>query len=318
MSWQAMLFNSLLKVLIKPVVSRTVIKPHVLSISRQLLNFHGNKLKKPPYVHYQAVDVNNIAGEWVSAGASVNPAQVILYLHGGGFVVGSSMAYRDFTWRLSEAACAKVLIIDYRLAPEHTYPAALEDALTAYHWLLSQGYSSRQIIIAGDSAGGNLTLATAITLKEQGVDMPCALVCISPWNDLSVLGKSVRLHAQQDPMIPAHRLIAIGKNYVGNQDPKNPKISPVYADYTDLPPLSVHVGSTEVLYDDSMRIVEKARAAGILVSFKVWNGLPHAFPIFARVLPEGKAAIIEIGRFIMKQFAAANSANKANETSHSS
>lgn len=222
------------------------------------------------------------------------PRGIIYYCHGGGYIVGSPVAYRRFANRLAAATGYDVAVIDYRLAPEHPYPAAPDDALTGYRALIDASQDPRQIVIAGDSAGGNLALVTLLRIKESGLPLPSGAVLLSPWTDLTGSGDSVQGNADADPMLPANRIAEAAAMYAGNHDLAHPHVSPLFGDFAGLPPIAIHVGSTEILLDDARRVAQRMNQAQL----KVWKEMPHVFPIFADVLPEGRRAINYISAFI--------------------
>jgi acetyl esterase/lipase len=189
------------------------------------------------------------------------------------------------------------------LAPEHPHPAAVDDATAAYRWLLSQGVNPARLAIAGDSAGGGLTIATLVALRDAGVQLPAAAVSLSPWVDLEGLGESMTTKASVDPMVQAEPLRRFGKHYLASHDPRTPLAAPLYADLSGLPPLLIQVGSAETLLDDSTRIAERARKAGVKVTLDEWEDMIHVFQAFAVILPEGQQAIEKIGAFIREHAA---------------
>src|SRR6266496_2457237 len=213
----------------------------------------------PENVKSTPVDAGGIPSEWIAA-QRVGDEQTIYWLHGGGYCSGSVNTHRGLLGRISAASRARVLAIDYRLAPEDPFPAAVEDAVAGYLWLLSTGVDPAQIVIGGDSAGGGLTAATLVALKEDGKPPPTAAVCISPWTDLALTGESLRTKAQADPMITNDGIMRVRDAYVGDSEPDAPLISPIYADLSGLPPLLIQVGENEVLLDDSQRLAERAEA----------------------------------------------------------
>jgi len=222
----------------------------------------------------------------------------ILYLHGGAYVFGTPELYRDFVWRIAKRACAKVVFVNYRLAPEHPFPAAVEDATAVYGALVDSGVDPRHIAIAGDSAGGGLAFATLLKLRDQGLPMPAAAVALSPWTDLALSGASVATNAAADPIYEIGAARKFAGYYLAGADPRNPYASPLYGDLAGLPPSLIQVGSDEAQLDDSVRMADKLRAAGCDVDLKVWPLMPHAWQLFARLLPEARAAIEQIGEFL--------------------
>jgi acetyl esterase/lipase len=252
----------------------------------------------PADVICEKVDAGGVAAEWVAApGAAAD--RVILYLHGGGYVIGSIHTHRAMVSRIARASNARALLIDYRLAPEHPFPAAVEDATAAYRWLLAQGYRPGKIVIAGDSAGGGLTLALLVAIRDADLPMPAGAVPISPWTDLEGKGESVRTRAAQDVMVTQEGLSSMAKQYYGAHDPRHPLVSPVHADFRGLPPMLIQVGDAEVLLDDSTRVAKSAKAAGVEVELEVWDEMPHVWHVFAKYLPEGQQAIDKIGKFVL-------------------
>ncbi len=222
----------------------------------------------------------------------------VLYLHGGGYRLGAPSTYRHFTWRIAEVTRARVLVLDYRLAPEHPFPAALEDAVSAYRWMLARHDDTRRMSVIGDSAGGGLALALLLKLRDDGLPLPAAAAALSPWTDLALTGASLRQNAQSDPMLNADDIPAFAADYLADADPRNPYASPLYGDPRGLPPTLLQVGSDEILRDDAVRMAETMRAAGCQVELQVWPRVPHGWQLMAPVLPEARAAIAQIGRFV--------------------
>jgi len=248
------------------------------------------------------VDAGGVSAAWMIT-PEVAKDRAILYLHGGGYIQGSIISHQDLAQRISKASKTKVLVLDYRLAPEHPFPAALEDSVRAYEWLINnEGYNPKNLIIAGDSAGGGLTLATLVKLRDKGVSLPAAAVCLSPWTDLALTGESIKLKLHEDPFISPDGLMFSARLYLGKADPKNPFASPLYADFKGLPPLCIQVGSAEILLDDSTRLAKRAKEAGVEVQLDIWEDMVHVFQAFAVMAPEGTEGINKIGEFIKKFF----------------
>ncbi len=226
--------------------------------------------------------------------------KVILQLHGGGYVGGMRNAYRMFAGLYNEVSHGmSVLTPDYRVAPEEPYPAALLDAYDAYEWLLEQGWFSEQIILAGDSAGGGLALALCHYLKDKGRQLPCGIVAMSPWTDLTASGESYETNYEKDPLFGKTRDSMIyNKDYIGEHDPMNAYISPLFGDFRGFPPMLLQVGSYEMLLSDSVNVAAKAREQGVKVRLSVYEGMFHVFQMAAKLMPESKRAWIEIGRFM--------------------
>ncbi|HEY1362744.1 MAG TPA: alpha/beta hydrolase [Xanthobacteraceae bacterium] len=225
----------------------------------------------------------------------------VLYLHGGAYCFGKPSHYRDFIWRIAAATGARVLCVDYRLAPEHPFPAALDDAVAAYRGLLAAGAAPSRIAIMGDSAGGGLTLATLLRLRDEGVGLPAAAVALSPWTDLALTGESYVGNAASDPMPAVRHVPGWARHYVAGADPRHPYASPLYGDPAGLPPTLIQVGSDEILRDDAVRMAERMRAAGCSVELEIWPRMPHVWQLFARIVPEGRWAVERIGAFVRGQ-----------------
>lgn len=255
-----------------------------------------------PDARCQRVDAAGVPAEWVSA-PGTDDSRAVLMLHGGGYAIGSIDTHRRLACDVSAASGARVLLIDYRLAPEHPFPAAVEDATAAWRWMLAQGLKPTRLSIVGDSAGGGLVLSTLVNLRDQRLALPGCAVAISPWVDLEMRGDSIRTRAPADPMVAEAGLHAYAKLYLGDADPRSPLAAPLHADLSGLPPVLVQVGSAEVLLDDALRIAEKLHAEGNDAQLSVWPNMPHVFPFFAPVLSEGRDGCREIGEFIRQRTA---------------
>ena len=243
-----------------------------------------------------AIDAGGVPGEFVATPAS-RPDRHVLFLHGGGYVTGSPAIYRHFTWRIATAVRAHVVAVDYRLAPEHPFPAALNDVQAAYRWLLATMADPRRTAVMGDSAGGGLALALLLRLRDEGFDLPAAAIALSPWTDLALTGASLSLNAKSDPMLNAAEARLFADCYLAGVDPRNPYASPLYGNAAGLPPTLIQVGSDEILHDDAVRMAENLRAGGCGVEIEVWPRMPHGWHLFAPVLPEARKAIVNIGAF---------------------
>lgn len=251
----------------------------------------------PKDVRIRPVDAGGVCAEWITPeGAAADAA--LLYLHGGGYVFGGLDSHRDIASRLAMASGVRALLIDYRLAPEHRFPAPVEDATAVYRWLLDSGQAPDRLIVAGDSAGGGLSVALMLNLRALGLPLPKAAVLMSPWTDLANTGESVSRYSAADAMISPQAVKKFADLYLDGQNPEDPLASPHYADLSGLPPVQVLVGSEEVLLSDSERLVEKINAAGGMAEIAVWPKMPHVFPILAGVIPEGRQAIEDMSRFI--------------------
>jgi acetyl esterase/lipase len=258
---------------------------------------------EPEGVTYQPVDAGGVLAEW-TVPARADPDRVLLYLHGGGYSVGSIASHRKLVGHLAKAAGVRALSVEYRLAPEHPFPAGLDDAVTAFSWLLESGYGASHIGVGGDSAGGGLALATALALRERGLPAPGALVLLSPWTDLASTGASIEGNVGKDLMLRRIEGDDPGIGwYVGDNDVKNPLISPLYADFAGLPPLIVHVGGSELLLDDSTRLAERASAAGCEVTIEVWPEMQHVFQIAAGNVPESDSSVAKLGAWLSNTLA---------------
>ena len=250
-------------------------------------------------IETERVGVNGVPAEWISAPESEDD-RVVLYLHGGGYLFGSVRTHRVMLAHLARAAKARVLALDYRLAPEIPFPAPVEDSVSAYRWLLSQGIVPEKMAIGGDSAGGGLTIAALVALRHVGEPMPAAGVCISAWADMEATGQSYTTNAEADPSVSKERILNIAGVYMNGKDPKAPLASPIHADLTGLPPLLLQVGSIEVLLDDSTMLKSRAEEAGVSVELEVWDDMPHVWHHYAPILPEARKAIGRIGEFVLQ------------------
>lgn len=265
----------------------------------------GSFLAEPPAgTIVEPVNADGVPAEWVIA-SGVGTGRVLLYLHGGGYQIGSPATLRHVIALLSEAAQARVLSVDYRLAPEHPFPAAVQDSMTAYRWLLaSGGIEPGAIAIGGDSSGGGLTLGTLVALRDAGDTMPAAAFAISPWTDLALTGESLRTRAAVELMLQPEGMPATASLYLAGADPRHPHASPLYADLHGLPPTLIQVGDAEIILDDSTRFAARARAAGVDVTLEVWDEMPHVWHAFAGLLPEADRAIAAIGAWLQERYTA--------------
>jgi phosphinothricin tripeptide acetyl hydrolase len=250
----------------------------------------------PEGITVEAVDAGGVPGEWVRAPGTRDDA-VFLYLHGGGYVLGSPATGRHLAAAFSEAMAASILSLDYRLAPEHPFPAAVDDGAAGYRWLVGQGIPPGRIAVGGDSAGGGLTVATLLALRDAGDPVPAAGICISPWADLTCSADSYKTKSGADPIVIHEDILWMASLYLGDQDPKTPLISPVFADLKGLPPLLIQVGSEEVLLDDSIGLDRRAREAGVDSTLEVWDDMIHVWHLFFQMLKEGRDAISRIGEY---------------------
>ena len=255
-------------------------------------------LNRPPEgTSVESVSIDGVSCEWVAAPGARDDA-AIMYLHGGGYVLGSPATHRNLTGYLSQAAGIRVLAVDYRLAPEHPHPAAVDDAVTAYRWLLASGLTPERVMLAGDSAGGGLALATMLALRESSAPLPAAAALLSPWVDLALLGESMDVKGEVDPMLSRAMLQRMADAYLAGRAPSTDLASPLYADLTGLPPLLVQVGTAEVLLADALRLAERARDAGVTVELEEYPDLIHVFQWFVPLLPEATEALGRVGKFL--------------------
>lgn len=250
-----------------------------------------------PDVNITSVAIGAATCEWICPDDCV-PGQAMLYLHGGGYFMGSAYAYRLYAARMARYFRMPVLLADYRLAPEHPYPAALDDAIAALHWL--QGRDDvTQVFVGGDSAGGGLTLATLLRARDEGMPTPTAAFCLSPWTDLALTGRSLRRNSRRDTMFNRRMIRRFAPYYPGGNDTRDPYISPLYGDYTDLPPLLVLVGREEVLLDDSLRLETRIPEGGL--ELEVWHGVPHVWPVVLPGISESRRAMGRIRKFLREK-----------------
>ncbi len=269
---------------------------------RKGLEIMTEGIKFPDDVESEQIDIDELSGKLFITPESKND-RIVLFFHGGAYIAGSVETSKYHSVLISRLAKAQLLNINYRLAPEHPFPAALEDAVKAYNWLIEEKkFSPKKIVIVGVSAGGGLAVATLLKLKELKIDLPLAVVCISPWADLAFTGDTFKERAKIDPFTSPYNLDFAASLYVGENDPRDPFISPICADLQGLPPLFIMVGTAEILFDDSNRLAEYAAFAGVEVTLDIWEDMIHAFPVFASVAPESKSAIEKISNFINDSF----------------
>ena len=282
-------------------VKRKIGPATTLEALRRQDAFLARLVPSPP----KGTQTTHIDLDGVKAVAVVTPAslsgRLVLYLHGGGHVSGSPALYGDFTWRIAAATRARTVILDHRLAPEHPFPAALDDAVTAYRALVADGADPRRMAVLGESSGGGLVLAMLLKLRDEGFHLPAAAVALSPWTDLALTGNSLQRNAEADPMLRGSEGARLASYYLAGADPRTPYASPLYADPTGLPPTLIQVGSDEILLDDSVRMAERMRAAGCQVELEIWPRMPHTWQVWARVLPEARVAIERIGAFVQSK-----------------
>ena len=286
-----------LDALITTLRSRSRVSTGNIDDDRKAGDARGETFKLAADIKCERVGAGGVPAEWINPPGAAQE-QVLLYLHGGGYTSGSMRSHRHTIGEIARAGGMRALGLDYRLAPENPFPAAVDDSVAAYRWLLSNGQDPGKVVIAGDSAGGGLALSALVALRYLGEPMPAAGVCLSAWADLTQSGDSIRTNAESDPTVTKERLDWGAGAYMGYRDLRAPLASPLFADLSGLPPLLMMVGSVEILLDDSTRVAEKARASGVDVTLEVWEDMPHVWQNFAPALPEGQQSIERIGEFI--------------------
>lgn len=297
LSWQARALNNLMRGTLKPASTLLLRHPAAIDAAARLGELARLvPLRPPKHVGIVPQRFAACGGEWVRAGQGLDERKVLLYFHGGGYFSCSPATHRPITWRLSVTARRPVLALDYRQGPVHTLAESLDDALDAYGSLLARGFDPADVLFAGDSAGGHLTLATLLALRDRGLPMPAAAICLSPWADLTDIPR--RANRWQDPMLSAGRIRWLARRWTSGLDTRDPLVSPVLGDYTGLPPLMIITGSTEVLRDEAHRVAVRARACGVPVAYEEWHRMPHVFAILADVLPEARLVFRHMAAFL--------------------
>jgi monoterpene epsilon-lactone hydrolase len=298
MSWQ----NTVLTLVLRFRVKRRADRDPDVAMTRELARKTAMKAKVPAGWRIRETTAPPLNGDCIEREGGHDPktARTLLYLHGGGYYFCSPQTHRTITVGLAERADARVLVPDYRLAPEHRFPAAVEDAVAAYRRLVADGTPAQRIVIGGDSAGGGLALATLLSLRDAGDPLPAGAVLFSPWTDLAATGASILANDKSDAMFRGPRIAQFARLYLGETAPTNPLASPLYADLKGLPPLFIQASDSEVLLDDSTRLADKATKAGVSVSFTTWHRLPHVWQFFAPFLPEGRAALGDAAQFMRR------------------
>jgi acetyl esterase/lipase len=263
--------------------------------------------------HYDALGdpiASDIGVEPLSLGAATaqlltppacDPGRALLYLHGGGYVFGSLKSHGGLAGEIARAARCLVLQLDYRRAPEHPFPAAVEDATTAYRWLLGRGFAPGGVSVAGDSAGGGLALCTLVNCGVRGLPLAGAVVCLSPWVDMEATGESYRTREAIDPLVQRKVVDEVTRHYLNGQDPRAPTASPIHADVRGFPPLLIQVGEREILYSDAQAFAKKATEAGVDVAFEEWPDMVHVWHLHYPRMAAGREAIERIGHFVRKK-----------------
>ena len=282
-----------------------------LAERRKVMDGNAVQFPVPEGVAVERADLGGLGAEWSTPqglGGGEKDQRTLLYFHGGGYVIGSSVSHRHLTSRLALAARAQVLSVDYALAPENPFPAAVKDGVKAYRWLLDRGHAPERIAIAGDSAGGGLTMATLLAARDEGLPMPAAASLISPWTDLTCASETYKTRAEADPMITQDSIRDLVALYLGGADARDPLASPNLADLAGLPPMLIQVGSDEVLLDDSRDLAKRARAAGCDVELEVSEGMIHVWHAFYQMLAEGEEAIERMGAYLSARWTTAEKA----------
>jgi monoterpene epsilon-lactone hydrolase len=294
-SWQNFAFSTFLRWRMKPMAKHGLDVAKVRAATAKPMV----QAKVPDGWRIRALTVPPLKGEWIERADTTGQSdRTVLYFHGGGYFFCSPETHRPITLGLAAGADAHLFSLDYRLAPENRYPAALEDAMAAYRRLLADGIPADRIVFGGDSAGGGLALSTLLALRDAGERLPAGAVLFSPWTDLAGTGGTLVSNDRSDVMFHGDGIRSGGRIYLGDDDAADPLASPLYGDLAGLPPLFIQASDTEVLLDDSRRFVDKARAAGVRVDFRAWHKLPHVWQIFAPTLPEARAALAEASAFI--------------------
>ena len=285
-----------LQAIIDQLRSRNPVEIGSVAEQRAELDMLGAQLPVPDDVRREPTNVGTMTAEWLRPASAREGA--ILYLHGGGYSIGSLTSHRAMIGAIARESGLPALAIEYRLAPEFPFPAAVEDAIAAYRWLLDGGVAPARIVIGGDSAGGGLTVATLVDIRDQKLPLPAAAVCLSPWVDLEGIGESMTTRAARDPIIQRAIVLRFAADYLGKTDPRSPLAAPLYADLSGLPPLLIQVGEAETLYDDAVRLAARTQKSGVDVTLDPWPDMIHVWQLFAPMLPEGREAIAQIGQFI--------------------
>jgi epsilon-lactone hydrolase len=272
-------------------------RPTNLAERRKRLDALGAQYSLPEDVRVEGVDANGVAAEWTRTPVA-DPSRVILFLHGGGYISGSLDSHRHMIAQAGREAQARTLSLGYRLAPEHPFPAALDDALAGYRFLLTSGFRAKRIVVAGESAGGGLAIAMLVSARDAGLELPACAWLSSPWVDLALSGGSMTTKAAVDPLISKPYLEELATAYLHGADPRTPLASPIHADLSGLPPMLIQVGSSETLLDDSIRLAAVAGAAGVRVTLEVWPDMIHAWHLFYQQVAAGRRALASVGAFI--------------------
>ncbi len=276
------------------------VKRFKVTSMRRRMNAIGRLLAPAPGVEIDSDTIDGLHVEYLTP-AAADDDKLLLYLHGGAYIAGGSTTHRQLVSHIACAANVRAVVPDYRLAPEHPFPSAIEDVVGVYRSLLTDGRAPDKIVIAGDSAGGGLTLATLLTLRDAGDSLPAAACLLSPWLDLAGTGETMQTHAGRDPWFRVEDLPMVARYYCADDELMNPLVSPVYADLGRLPPLYIQVGAEEILLSDSTRAAESIRRAGGSVDLEIWPGMWHVFQAFVKRVPESRDAVSKIGAYIRRR-----------------
>jgi epsilon-lactone hydrolase len=292
------LLNRFLRIVEKPHLRRAQDVP---KMRRRFARQAEWLFADPPFTSYVPDDLEHgdhkVPAIWAQAGSPNNDG-VILYLHGGAYVIGGPVTHRAMLARLSALTGLRAVLPDYRMAPEHLFPAAVKDAREAYCALLARGYRANQIVLGGDSAGGGLMLALLHVICHENLPRPGAVFAFSPWTDLTLSGESIAINAKNDPFLPADRMGELRDMYLGTAAPDDPRASPLFGDFTDAPPVFIQVGDTEILLDDSRRMVDALKAQRVEAKLDIWPNTPHVWPMFQGYLAAADRALADVATFI--------------------
>jgi epsilon-lactone hydrolase len=306
--------SNLAKYFIRQLRQRSLHYLNNLSLLRVEQDKALSRIRPPKNVNFQTIAFPKFAAEWSipsTAYGLKHPEKVIIYMHGGGYAVGSAISHRGLVGKIVAETGIKALSLDYRLAPEHPFPAALEDSVSAYVWLLEkEGYDPKDIILMGDSAGGGLTLSTLLKLKEIGLPQPLAAAVISPWTDLSFSGDSIETHQDKDPLLLTDHAKKWAAWYHQDLNPAHPHISPLFGDYSNIAPILIQVGTEEILLSDSLRMISNAKKFNAEIHVDIWDGMFHVWHFGWPYLPESRDAILKIVNFLEAQISADRVTNK--------
>src|SRR5882724_2593361 len=272
--------------------------PTNLEALRLAVDSDSERFPLDPDINFERVSVAiGVPAEWTWTEAA-DPARVVLYLHGGGYMFGSILSHRHLAAEIGREAGSRTLAIDYRLSPENPFPAAVDDALASYCFLLEQGFEPRHIAFAGDSAGGGLVVSTLVAIKEAGLPQPACGWVISPWIDMEASGETFVSRADADPMVKREIIVNFAQAYLNGADPRSPFASPIYADLRGIAPLLIHVGASEVLLDDSLKLARTVGAADVSVRLEIWPEMVHIWHVFHRILGDGRKAVQVGAKFL--------------------